>query len=571
MRNPGFAALSLALMASACDSPTPGTVVTPTPTPSPSASATATPTPSVSALTPARAATGAYKDTRLQIAFDAVPTIGTTGTIKVFKSDGTLVDTIDISGAPVTAGGETQTRYAAVNTEIDKIGNNVANLTQWRFVYYRPITVSGNTATIQLHDNVLDWSTGYYVTIDNGVLVGNVGGSAFRGTTGIADWTFATKAAPASQTDVTVDDDGVADFRSVQGALDWQMATGCVSASCPNSAVAKTITMKNGTYTELMFARNISNLTIRGESRAGTVVRADNFEAFNPSTGGSRTAANTTFSNIGGDPAMGTRRSLGGGRPVLLIEGGDNLRLTNFTLQNTHVKDAVTNSQAETMYFNSATLTGSRLAATDMNFLSTQDTVQVKGWVWFHNSLIAGDVDFIWGTPFAVLIENSEIRTVVDTAQPSSGGYIFQARSAKGYPGFVVLNSSLTSATGVPAGSTYLARSGGNVQPTYCTTQFTTGSIGNANLYCDNVAYINTKMGDHIAAAGWWIAPVPNLAPSATEGWRESGSTRLDGSALSLTGRNTAYATTSANLSPLSTRAGVFSQWNNGVGWNPAP
>jgi len=226
------------------------------------------------------------------------------------------------------------------------------------------------------------------------------------------------------------------------------------------------------------------------------------------------------------------------------------------------------------IYYNSANINGSRFVATDMNFIGTQDTLQMKGWVWIYNSLIAGDVDFVWGYPYAMLIENSELRTVFDPSAPSSGGYVFQARSAKGYPGFVVMGGSLTAASGVPTGSTYLARSSGvNQAGGYCTTMLVLGggSAGNGTQYCDNVAFIGVKMGDHVAPAGWWVTPVPNLLPSATEGWRESGSLNAAGAALSLSGRNTVYGSSTANLTGLNTRAKVFAQWNGNVGWTPAP
>jgi pectin methylesterase-like acyl-CoA thioesterase len=32
-----------------------------------------------------------------------------------------------------------------------------------------------------------------------------------------------------------------------------------------------------------------------------------------------------------------------------------------------------------------------------------------------HRSYVAGDVDFIWGAPFAVLVEESQVHTVVAT------------------------------------------------------------------------------------------------------------------------------------------------------------
>ncbi|MDT8758555.1 hypothetical protein MZO42_07585 [Sphingomonas psychrotolerans] len=566
MMKMGVGASSLALLVAlaACDGKDGGAVVTPTPTPTPATTA---------AFLPAAGETAAYKDTLLKLTFDGAPVITGIGTIRVYKSDGTLVDKIDTSANVVVAGGETQGAIGAPNTEIDKIGNGVPSLTQYRYTYYRPIRIAGNTVTIKLHDNVLAYDTSYYVQIDQSVFNGPFrGAGSFPGISGATEWTFRTRAAPASTTNITVDDDGAADFRSVQGALDYVMTTGCLS--CPGAAAAKTVTIRNGIYDEQLFLRNVSNLTITGESRAATIVQNNNWEAFNPGTGGSRAAPNTSFSNIGGTAALGNRLALGGGRALMLIEGGDLIKLTNFTMVNTHVKDPTQNSQAEVIYYNSASLNGSRFIGTDMNFIGTQDTLQMKGWVWIYNSLIAGDVDFIWGYPYAMAIENSELRTVADPSAPASGGYIFQARSAKGYPGFVVLGGSLTAASGVPNGATYLARSGGVTQAQgYCTTMLAPGggSPGNANLYCDNVAYVGVRMGDHIAPGGWFINPVPNLLPTATEGWRESGSLTASGAPLSLAGRETRYATSNADLSSRNTRAKVFAQWNGNVGWNPQP
>jgi pectin methylesterase-like acyl-CoA thioesterase len=530
----------------------------------------------VSASSGARAAayipvpgdTTAYSDTPLQITFDAAPTLGATGKIRVYKSTGTLVDTIDVSDAVSKAGGETQTLYAAANTEIDKLGGGVSTLSTWRFVYYRPVVISGNTASIKLHDSVLQPNTAYYVNVDNGVLSGKIGGVAFTGISGSSAWTFKTKGSPASSVAVTVDDSGTADFRTVQGALDWMMQNGCTS--CANASAAKTITIKNGTYRELLYLRNVNNLTITGESRDGVVVLYDNSDAFNPGTGGGTSSAGTSLLSAGTN--AGTRRYLGGGRNVLLVESADQLKLSNFTLQNSHTKKSGWNNQAEALHFNSTSLNGSRLSATSMHFRSAQDTLLLKGWSWFYNSTISGDVDFIWGSPYAAMFENSELHTVIDATNSSSGGYIFQSRAAYGYPGFVVLNSKLTADTTVPAGSTWLARSGGLTRPTYCSAKTTTGSLGNANIGCDNIAYINTQMGTHVRSAGWQASPAPTpTMPTATEGWRERGSMDLSGNTLNVSGRNTAVSSTSIDLTGLNSRTKVFQPWNNGAGWTPSP
>ena len=543
-------------------------------TPATTASTAPVATAAVSAYAPALGDPAAYIDGGLKITFDAPPRIGYTGTIKVYKAaDSSLVDTIDVSNAIVLAGAETQTVIPFTNTEIDQIGKGVTGLTQWRYVYYQPVTVAGNVATIKLHDGALAYNTDYYVTMDPGVIAGTVNGAGLHAITGAKTWTFHTKNAPASLTAVTVDDDGAADFRSVQGALNWMMANGCVT--CKNAADAKTVTIKNGDYHELLFLRNVNNLTLTGESRAGVVVHAENFESYNPGTGGSKTAVgNALTAELGL-----TRMALGGGRAVFLVENADLLKLSNFTLQNTHVKQTIFNNQAETIYYNSSTLDGSRFMATFMNFISAQDTVQTKGWAWYYQSYIAGDVDFIWGSPFAAMFEQSELHTVFDptgaVSGTYSGGYQFQARAAFGYPGFVVANSSLTADANVPAGSAYLGRSGGlTVAAGNCNTKLTTGSLATANIGCDNVAYIGNKIGPHIAAVGWFTqpanSPVPDPLPSVSAGWRESGSLNADGTVANVTGRS-GYSATNVDLSGVSTRAKVFAAWKSGAGWTPAP
>ncbi|MFT3735137.1 MAG: Ig-like domain-containing protein [Rhodocyclaceae bacterium] len=545
---------------------------------------------SVSAYVPANGETNTHYDTRLSITFDAAPTLGTSGYIKVYKtSDDSLVNTISLNvfntGSTIYSSytasslqaNDVQTVIPRNNTEIDKLGN-VAMLTQYRWMFYKPVSISGKTATIRLHDNMLSPATGYYVTVDNGVLTGNVGGSAFSGISSKTAWAFTTRSAPSSKTAVTVDDTGTAaDFRTVQGALNWVMnqCGGASTDACNSVSVAKTITISDGTYTGDLFIRNISNLTIAGTSRSGVVVQSENFEQYNPGTGGSGATPTTTVVAETG----GNRPRLNGGRALLLVEGADLLKLTNFTLQNTHVKNvwegvtATMNNQAETIYFNGATLSGSRLIGTQMNFFSTQDTIQVKGWVWIYQSLIKGDVDYVWGSPFAMLIEDSELRTIVDTTSASNGGYVIESRTAYGYPGFVVLNSQLTKEAGVPVGATYLGRQASNFSSGYCSAQWTgTGTLsGNTYFGCNNVAFINNKMDTHIIAAGWLASNTPPITtPTASAGYRESGSKDLTGNTIDTSARSS-YSTTAADLSGLDTRTEVFLQWNSNAGWVPTP
>ncbi len=474
---------------------------------------------------PAAASADAYIDAPLKLVFDTPPTLGTGGTIRIFrKSDDALVDVIKLAG------------------EVDALGHT--GQTQVRKMNYLPISIVGNSVTIKPHNNKLDYGTEYYVAIANGVFVNTtLGGTPFVGIGKAANWSFTTKAAAPTSSVVTVDDDGPADFRTVQGAINYVVKS--VAKAEP-----ATIDVRNGTYTELLYLRGKDNLTVKGESRDGVLIQYTNNESFNSGTGGSEVPGGT------GTPS--------GGRSVLLVEAVDMLTLDTLTLKNTTIRSASISGQAETIYFNS----DGRLVAKNASFFSEQDTLNLKGYSWFWRSLVAGNVDFIWGSSKVALFEESEIRSVGDSANASSGGYVLQARvvsaSDKGY---VFLNSSLTHGPGpgalksdVPTGATYLARSPG----------------GTASF--DNIAFINSKMDSHVAPAGWAGLgvngqPAPNpVVPTALSGWREFGTTDLSGTPLNLSSRVGGYLLSADEVAAgFANRASIFSAYNNNAGWNPQP
>jgi pectin methylesterase-like acyl-CoA thioesterase len=209
------------------------------------------------------------------------------------------------------------------------------------------------------------------------------------------------------------------------------------------------------------------------------------------------------------------------------------------------------------LYFNSE---NGRLIATNASFISEQDTIQVKGYSWFYRTLIAGNVDFIWGYNRAALFEQSEIRSLGDSASSDSGGYVVQARTvAAGDPGFVFLDSRLTHAPGpagndVPMAATYLAR-----------------SPGTASTW-DNVSYINCRMDRHVAPIGWAGAgilgqPAPHpSAAGATSGCSEYGSMDLAGTPLDMAPRRDVHRPATPRFN---SRASVFQGFDGGRGWNP--
>ncbi|MET0357306.1 MAG: hypothetical protein ABW044_11035 [Cellvibrio sp.] len=459
--------------------------------------------------TPVVGSTNNYEDEILKLTFDSAPTLGSSGSVRIFKaSDDSLVDTIKLSA------------------ESDSIGYGTL-----RTLNTKSIRVTGNTASISLHSNKLALGTTYYVAVSDSVFTGaTLSGQTFSGIGKNTGWTFTTRAAaPATNlTSLTVDDTGnTAHFRTVQSALNYVMQN-------VTQAAAATITVKDGVYEELLYLRNKNNLTIVGESRAGTVIQYPNNEVLNSGSSG---------------------------RPVFLVETADLLTLDTLTLKNTTLIGA--GAQAEALYFNSP---NGRLIAKNSNFISEQDTLQLQGWNWFYQSLIAGNVDFIWGGSNAALFEQSEIRTLGRSSGNANGGYLLQARVKSATDkGFVFLNSSLTSGegpTGVSPldGTHYLARSPGG------TTTF------------DNIVFINTKMGKHIADIGWagsGINSQPASNPgmgTATTGWREYGSMDSNGTTLDISKRQFGYQLSFNEIAnSFCNRAQIFAAFNSNVGWDPMP
>jgi pectate lyase/pectin methylesterase-like acyl-CoA thioesterase/lysophospholipase L1-like esterase len=354
-------------------------------------------------------------------------------------------------------------------------------------------------------------------------------GTDYRVQAGAASWSFRTLPAVPAKDYVTVAAEGPADFRTIQGAIDH--VTRHVAKTAPAM-----IRIAKGRYEELLFVSGKDKLTLTGAGRDEVIVEARN----------------------NGDLNAGTD-----GRALLLAEQADLLTLHSLTIRNTSRRADSKAAQAEALFFNSD---AGRLVARDAAFFSEQDTLHLNGYAWFYRTLVAGNVDFIWGASHAALFEESEIRSVGDSAGANPGGYVVQARTpSRTDPGYVFLNSTLTHGAGpagndIAPGATFLARSGGKPG------------------YWDNVSFIGCKMDVHIAAAGWAgsgakFTPAPNpAAADANSGWREFGSTDLQGQALDLSRRAAAYLLLPEEASRLfSKRATIFAAFDNGRGWYPAP
>ncbi len=214
--------------------------------------------------------------------------------------------------------------------------------------------------------------------------------------------------------------------------------------------------------------------------------------------------SNKPFITVRGDDRDGTviqyanNANLNSNRALFGVDAPD-FTLENITLWNTTPHGG---SQAEALRGNNQ-----RILLNRVNLKSFQDTLWLQGTGMVTDSYIEGDVDFMWGYG-AVFFQNCELRSV------TSGGYYTQIRNGQNQNGNVYVNCRLTAPPGVSGD--YLAR----IDPT-------------AFPY-SQVAYINCRMGPHIASAGWLLNN-SNSAPNVR--FWEYQSTDLSGAPLDVSKR----------------------------------
>lgn len=357
-------------------------------------------------LFPSNNARGVNPDVQLKLTFSRPPVIGTSGKIRIYDTAGDrLVDTLDLSippgpteratGAaltapylafpypynrgqvPTNANTKPGTPSAGAEPPPDTYQLSIIGGFTDGFHFY-PIIVSGNTATIQLHHNLLEYGKSYYVLIDPDVLT--VPNGEFGGITDKQSWRFATKRkAQAPRPDaarVIVSADGQGDFNTVQGAIDF----------VPDHGKKRvTIVIRNGIYQEIVYFRNKDNVTFLGEDREKTVVRYANNEVFNPHP-----------INIRTNELAGTFPSR---RAAFAVDNSNDIHLVNVTLQTTAV------GQAEGLL-----ITGQRNILSNVRVIGSGDALQVNGAVYIVDSIIEGSGDTILGRG-AAFFERSTLRS----------------------------------------------------------------------------------------------------------------------------------------------------------------
>jgi len=311
------------------------------------------------ALAPTNGATGVCYDTPLYVTFNGPVSIQNSGKIRIYNANNpvTPVDTIDMSSNTVIISTLNSGRgiYLTNNIQAHSLfqGDSTA------FNYF-PVIITGATAAIYPHSGVLTSNQTYYVTLDSGI-VNDSGNAQFAGISDTNAWRFTTKpAGPANPTNLVVAADGSGDFATVQGAVD----------SIPlNNNNYTLININNGNYVELVNISSKSNITLRGQSRAGTIVGYGNNA--NIATGGGSTHSRMSFK----------------------VNAND-IKIENLTLWNTSPQG---DSQAEALMLETG---AQRFILNNCEVKSFQDTILANvnsSQGYFYNSTIKGNYDFVWG------------------------------------------------------------------------------------------------------------------------------------------------------------------------------
>jgi pectin methylesterase-like acyl-CoA thioesterase len=398
---------------------------------------------------PEPSATGVCTDVVLALALEPTVALGSSGTIRVVDIEADVpVDQIEL-GAP---------------SYPDVIGGRT-------FLRTSPVVVEAGVARVRLHTAVLRPSRTYAVTIGEGVFVDS-GGRSLGALLDPSAWRFTTRASrPASPSEIVVAADGSGDFCSVQGAFDFVPA---------GNARPIVITVKRGTYREIVFVENKGNVTLRGEDRGGTLVADTNNEVLQNKQG-SKVRALVAFENV------------------------NDLVIENLTLHNTTPQGG---SQAEALRVDP----GERVIVRNANFLSRQDTLLLTGRVYVSDSYVEGNVDYVWGKGTAYF-ERVELKTI---GRP---GWNVQARNPADRFGYVFVDSTLSADADVSGH--LLAR------------------IDAVRFPASHVAYVGCKMGPAVDAKGWEITPVGTTATSGIRFW-EYGTRSLDDEPVDLSKRQPA-------------------------------
>ena len=335
---------------------------------------------------PAKGASGVNPDTHLTLTFPETPARGSSGFIRIWDAkSGECVDSLDMSLPDGLTQGRiygpecdyTKTPYDYSRDVIPTNRNTVPGTPSGEAeptprdmqltiiggftdgFRFHPVLIRDNTAVICLHNNILEYGHRYYVTVDPEAIVCN----GFEGVRKGA-WKFSTKTdGPADPRHLSVAADGSADFSTVQGALD------AVPDFCKDTTW---IIVAAGDYEEIVYARNKTNVVIRGAGMDETKVHYANNEVFNP---------HPLLVKTNEWPGTFPSR-----RAAFALDNCDDI-----VLEDIHIATDLY-GQAEGLLLN-----GERIALYRVRITGSGDALQANGTVYMQDSELIGDGDTILG------------------------------------------------------------------------------------------------------------------------------------------------------------------------------
>jgi pectinesterase len=270
----------------------------------------------------------------------------------------------------------------------------------------------------------------------------------------LGDWT----PAPLADLAATPPDLTVRPGESVQAAIDRVPAAG------QGSGKRWVIQLQPGTYRGPLCIKDKAPLALVGSViDAAAVVLVDN--RFSGKPKGENEPAHPCWPELG-------KTTIGTSGSTSVLVQSDDVQLLHLTIAN-DAMDGVRRGEAYPPGVGESggaqavalTLMGDRLQLDNVRLLGHQDTLYVKRRTpqaparqRIRHSLIAGDVDFIFGNA-TLVIEHSTILTRANRRTPGHGGIILAPSTAPDVPhGFLITHSRLVGEPGIAAGASALGR-----------------------------------------------------------------------------------------------------------------
>ena len=260
------------------------------------------------------------------------------------------------------------------------------------------------------------------------------------------------------------------------------------------------------TYRETVCVRSGPPITLfgLGADPSATVIAFDNYSGKPKAAGESANACNPN--------ASGTTFGTSGSATFAAYANG--FQAKNLTFSNDTDETAISSSAQAVALMTQA----DQLVFENVRVLGNQDTLYVKtssadvvSRVYFKDSYVEGDVDFIFGRGTLVL-DGCEINRL----NARSGGYVVApSTSSRNQYGILIANSTLTAETGTADGTVFLGRAWDESQVDVATYAMNVAT----GIYPNGQALIrDSVIGAHVIAAAPWSSAATTSRPFSISG-----------------------------------------------------